>query len=354
MAVSVIIPVYNAAPYVEQAVLSALEQPETGEVLLIEDGSPDGSLAVCQRLAQTHRKVRLLQHAGGGNRGAGATRNLGIQNSQCEFIAFLDADDYYLPNRFGPALKLLEEVPEADGVYEATQDFYDNPEILQKHEKAGTRKLRLNTLRQKVKPQDLFRMIHLEQVGHFWICSMTVRARVFEQTGLFDEHLREAQDKVLIRKMAAVCQLYPGRLDSPVAMRRVHARNRVTGVARPADKWLAVRQQDWETMLVWGQDRLSDEQKQILLLFFASALNRGLRMKRPITRFVPWAWLSVGSLLEIKKQYPELSDQGYYRHSLGRAVLLAVYPPKLLLGFWTAFKHYLVQRRANPSLLNES
>ena len=49
--VSVIIPVYNAAPFVRQAVESALAQPETAEVVLVEDNSPDNSLEICQQLA---------------------------------------------------------------------------------------------------------------------------------------------------------------------------------------------------------------------------------------------------------------------------------------------------------------
>ena len=103
MTVSVVIPVYQAAAFVEQAVESALAQPETGEVLLVEDGSGDGSLAECERLAAGDGRVRLLRHPNGENRGAGASRNLGIEQSTCPLVAFLDADDYYLLGRFaGP------------------------------------------------------------------------------------------------------------------------------------------------------------------------------------------------------------------------------------------------------------
>ena len=69
--ISVIIPVYNAAAYVAQAVDSALEQPETGEVILVEDGSQDASLEVCRMLAEENLQVRLYQHPNGGNRVAG-------------------------------------------------------------------------------------------------------------------------------------------------------------------------------------------------------------------------------------------------------------------------------------------
>ncbi len=59
---SVIIPVYNAAAYVRHAVESALAQPETAEVILIEDGSPDNALEICENLASEFEKVKLLRH----------------------------------------------------------------------------------------------------------------------------------------------------------------------------------------------------------------------------------------------------------------------------------------------------
>lgn len=86
-----------------QPVASALAEPETGEVLLVEETSPDGALAVCEQLAARDERVRVLRHPGGENRGAAASRNLGIQQASCLFIGFLDTDDYYLPGRFTTA-----------------------------------------------------------------------------------------------------------------------------------------------------------------------------------------------------------------------------------------------------------
>ena len=93
MEVSVIIPVYNAAAYVGQAVRSALEQPETREVILIEDGSQDTSLQVCRELEGAFDSVRLLRHPDGKNLGAGASRNLGIRSHIwfCRLSAFNDS-----------------------------------------------------------------------------------------------------------------------------------------------------------------------------------------------------------------------------------------------------------------------
>ncbi|GAF72464.1 unnamed protein product, partial [marine sediment metagenome] len=100
MDVSVIIPVYNAERFVREAVESALAQEETAEIILVEDGSPDNCWDICQLLAVQHAKITAIRHADRKNHGAGASRNLGIRNSHCEYVAFLDADDLYLPNRF--------------------------------------------------------------------------------------------------------------------------------------------------------------------------------------------------------------------------------------------------------------
>jgi len=91
--VSVVIPVYNAAEFVRKAVESALEQEQTSQVVLVEDGSIDGSLAVCRQLESQYPSVTLVRHMDGGNHGAGASRNPGIQRSDAPFVAFLD-DDY--------------------------------------------------------------------------------------------------------------------------------------------------------------------------------------------------------------------------------------------------------------------
>ena len=107
--ISVVIPVFNAEKYLRNAVNSALRQEEVSEVVLVEDCSPDNCLAICQELAETSPKVRLLQHPDRQNHGAAESRNLGIRSARGDFIAFLDADDYYLDDRFKVAVEILRE-----------------------------------------------------------------------------------------------------------------------------------------------------------------------------------------------------------------------------------------------------
>ena len=116
--ISVIIPVYNASAFLKKAVESAIQFEEVKEIILVEDGSTDHSLEVCEILENEFGAVKLFQHPDKGNHGAGATRNLGLEKATEDFIAFLDADDYYLPNRFDAEKELFKD-SNIEGVFNA-------------------------------------------------------------------------------------------------------------------------------------------------------------------------------------------------------------------------------------------
>ena len=93
VSVSVIVPVYNAMPYLRQALEGVLDQSfRDFELLLIDDHSSDGSFAVLQEIAGKDARVRVLQTAAGPS-GAGAARNVGVDRACGEYLMFLDADD---------------------------------------------------------------------------------------------------------------------------------------------------------------------------------------------------------------------------------------------------------------------
>lgn len=94
---SIIIPVYRVEEYLEKCVDSILAQTcQDFELLLIDDGSPDGSGAICDRYAASHpNQVRALHQPNGG---AGAARNRGIELAQGDYLLFVDGDDWLAPN----------------------------------------------------------------------------------------------------------------------------------------------------------------------------------------------------------------------------------------------------------------
>lgn len=95
--ISVIMPSYNAAPYLAEAVASVMTQTYTQvELIIIDDGSRDESVAIAQRLVEAHPgRILLLEQA---NSGPYPARNLGLSRARGEFIAFLDADDWWSPD----------------------------------------------------------------------------------------------------------------------------------------------------------------------------------------------------------------------------------------------------------------
>jgi glycosyltransferase involved in cell wall biosynthesis len=131
--VSVIIIFFNEARFLREAIESVLNQNyNQWELLLIDDGSADDSTAIALAYAARHPgKVVYLEHKDHQNRGACASRNLGIRHSRADYIAFLDADDVWLPRKLKEQLAILRAQPEAGMVYGATRYWHSwtgNPE----------------------------------------------------------------------------------------------------------------------------------------------------------------------------------------------------------------------------------
>lgn len=273
MKISAIVPVYNAAMYVTQAVDSALSQPETGEVILVEDGSPDNSLEVCQQLAQKYEKVRLLQHPGGVNKGAGASRNLGLKNANFEYIAFLDADDYYLHGRFKKAIEILETNADCGGVYEAIGTVVEDEEARSRWLASGEMQQQLITMTKIIPPSELLERLVLGGAGYFHFDGLVFRRNLIKFTGLIDEKLQLHQDNEFFFRLSAVSELLPGKLDEPVAMRRVHIQNRITA-PRSAKQIYKDRLKMWKSSYRWFRIREDQKQKETILRALISYCKR--------------------------------------------------------------------------------
>jgi glycosyltransferase involved in cell wall biosynthesis len=229
--ITVVIPVYKAEKYVRTAVESCLRQPEVAEIILAEDGSPDGSLDVCRQLKDEFPSIKLIQHPGGVNQGAGATRNLGIQAASYPYIAFLDADDYFLPDRFKTTRDVFAQHPDADGVYEAVGIFGEAMDDV-----------KLYTINRVLAPGTLFHYLLRGTYGHFSTNALTFKKSLIHKTRPFDTTLRLHQDSELWLRMAFHGKLYPGILDRPVTYVRRHQGNRIihANIASRLEFWQVV------------------------------------------------------------------------------------------------------------------
>lgn len=260
MNISVIIPVYNAEKYVSQAVASALQFDEVKEIILVEDQSPDNALKVCKTLEKSDVRVKLYQHADGKNHGAGASRNLGLQKATGDFIAFLDADDYYLPNRFDAEKELFQN-PEVDGVYGALGvHYYSETARAQNFVLFGDR---LTTVYKNHPPEEVLpgQLNMLGSFGLFSIDALTLRKKSLDEKiqPFFKTHLRLHQDTEFLFRVSFYLKLFPGILHEAVAVRGVHEDNRITKVERKKVKPSTSRVLLWREVSQWadGEKNLS-------------------------------------------------------------------------------------------------
>lgn len=118
---SIIIPVYNKAPYVRKALDSIVSQTFSDwECIIVDDGSTDGSAAICEEYLSTlytvHHTPYTIHLLRQPNSGVAKARNVGVENSHGEYLCFLDADDWWEPTYLEEMSRLIETYPDA-GLY---------------------------------------------------------------------------------------------------------------------------------------------------------------------------------------------------------------------------------------------
>ena len=120
--VSVILCFYNEELFLDEAVRSVIAQDyEEWELILVDDGSSDRSTEIAKHwAARDPEKIRYTDHRDHANQGLSASRNLGISQSTGHLVAFLDADDVWLPEKLSQQVKILEQNPHVNVVLEAS------------------------------------------------------------------------------------------------------------------------------------------------------------------------------------------------------------------------------------------
>lgn len=202
--VSVVIPAYNAAAFLAEAVASALGQSRPPlEVIVIDDGSTDGSPAIARGVGS---RVRVISQE---NRGAAAARNRGIEAASGEWIAFLDADDLWVPTKLEEQLAFLESHAECAAVYAQMVNFSAD---------RGTAGLPQPDV---VHSGWLFDRLLVENFVP--LPSLVVSAEALRLVGGFDDSLATAEDTNLLLRLALRHQI--GGLARPLLRRRLHGSN---------------------------------------------------------------------------------------------------------------------------------
>lgn len=186
-AFSIVIPLYNKAHSIADTVASVLSQQLSDfELIIVDDGSTDGSAQVVEGIQDN--RIRLVKLENGG---VSAARNTGIRLAAAEHIAFLDADDLWLPDFLEDMRALTRDCPEA-GIYGAA--YW--------HQVQGDRYLEDNGL-----PTEFRGYIpsYFEQAPRhllFWTSAVVVKKTALQQNGAFDEGIRFGEDLDLWFRLA--------------------------------------------------------------------------------------------------------------------------------------------------------
>ncbi len=200
--VSIITSFLNGEKFIEESIQSAFAQTYNNwELLLVDDGSTDGSTKIAQGYASRYpEKVRYLEHENHQNRGLSASHNFGISQAKGTYIAFLDSDDVWLPEKLENQVRILNSQPEAAMLYGSSIYWYSwtgNPEDAQldyKWQDFG------------VQPDKLFQppnllIVFLRDGKIPCPISVLVRREAIERFGGFEESFRTFTDQVFYTKI---------------------------------------------------------------------------------------------------------------------------------------------------------
>jgi glycosyltransferase involved in cell wall biosynthesis len=186
--VSVIVIFLNAAAFLEEAIESVLAQTyQHWEIFLVDDGSTDLSTQIAQGYAGRYPgRIVYLDHPDHVNRGKAASRNLGIRQARGEYIAFLDADDIWLPKKLEQQVGMITSYPEAGMLYGNTLYWHSWTGDTEDFSRDFLPKLGVetNTL---IRPPTLLPLYLRGRAAVPCTCSVLVRRRVTEEINGFDE-----------------------------------------------------------------------------------------------------------------------------------------------------------------------
>jgi glycosyltransferase involved in cell wall biosynthesis len=186
MKISVVIAAYNASATIERAVQSVLAQSRPAEeILVVDDGSTDGTADIVRRFGS---EVRLFSQTNGG---ASVARNTGIQSASGDWIAFLDADDEWLPEKLQKQEEFFVAYPNIDWEYSnfIVTDFQGKP-VKAAHE------------------TDCVDAVFEDYFGAYcrgryaWTSTLVIRKDVFAKAGFFEAGMKRAQDNDLWFRIA--------------------------------------------------------------------------------------------------------------------------------------------------------
>jgi glycosyltransferase involved in cell wall biosynthesis len=210
--VSVVLPAYNVREHIGEAIDSVLAQGiEAMEIIVVDDGSHDGT---ADFVAEHYPAVRLYRKANGG---AATARNLGMQQARGRYVAFLDADDVWLPGKLRIQLGYLEQHPDLRLVCGGFSFWL--PDDSGSFTDPAAAYPAITTAAPE--PEHSGWLYHKLLLANFvWTSTVVMRRSLIEEIGLYDESLRLGQDYDYWLRASRVTPIH--RLGGVMALYRKH------------------------------------------------------------------------------------------------------------------------------------
>ena len=218
--VSVVMPVYNGRRFLELAINSVISQTYgQWELIVIDDGSSDESLYCMNQWAAGDPRIKVYHHEGHANRGVSATRNLGIRHARGAYVALLDCDDVWLPNKLERQVCLLKKNPDVTLIYSKAISIDEDGIELSKSRHKFDFPLLCGTSLPRTRYSIVTGMVN----DSIWMPALTVVMNIqsVREAGGFDETLNfQVEDHLLFTLLAASGPVY--FIDEVLASYRVH------------------------------------------------------------------------------------------------------------------------------------
>jgi glycosyltransferase involved in cell wall biosynthesis len=294
--VSVVMPVFNAAPYLREAIDSVLTQDYPAlEMIVVDDGSTDGSTEILRSYGD---RIRVLAQE---RRGPAAARNIGVRQARGDYIAFHDADDFWMPHKLTEQVALMREAPQFAIVFgqfaywraDATGRFPD-PLLALAHPETWEIK------------QPLSGYLYVDELLDSCIPMITplIRREVFDALNGFDESLLSGSDYDFW--LRATFRFQTHKMNRCQALYRIHEQG-VTGTPRAVNFGYVLLKRAVDTFGLRGPDgRVADaalvrQRLATIRLNFAQlhAERGSLRVALPallsylqLSQWRPQAWIA--------------------------------------------------------------
>jgi glycosyltransferase involved in cell wall biosynthesis len=204
---------FNAEPFLDEAVQSVLSQSyDDWELILVDDGSSDGSTEIARRYSKFYRdRIRVMSHDRHSNRGMSASRNLGIGAARGDYIGFLDAGDVWLQEKLEEQVELLDRNWSVAMLYGVTERWFSWSGRTEDIERDFVRPIPFGADRVVHAPELLRPLLRQESMP--CIGSVLARKPAIESVGGFEEEFRTMyEDQVFFTKMMLAFPIFVSAL----------------------------------------------------------------------------------------------------------------------------------------------